>query len=91
MSTLGPYCRPAAWSATNCWVPDRIAVSALSPAGSRESLGEPAVHPWDIHGAHQAGLRTGWITRQHTPYPGYFAAPDLQAPDMVTLAGQIVA
>lgn len=50
-----------------------------------------AVHPWDIHGAHRAGMRTGWITRQHVPYPGYFAAPDLQAPDLVSLAGQIVA
>lgn len=49
-----------------------------------------AVHPWDIHGAHQAGMRTGWITRQHTPYPGYFAAPDLEAPGLADLAGQIV-
>jgi 2-haloacid dehalogenase len=45
-----------------------------------------AVHPWDIHGAHQAGLRTGWIARQPAPYPGYFAAPDVQAPDLGTLA-----
>ncbi len=50
-----------------------------------------AVHPWDIHGAHQAGMHTGWITRQETPYPGYFAAPDVRAPDLVALAGQIVA
>jgi 2-haloacid dehalogenase len=50
-----------------------------------------AVHPWDIHGAHLAGLRTGWISREQTPYPDYFAAPDLQAPDLPALAGQIVA
>jgi 2-haloacid dehalogenase len=49
-----------------------------------------AVHPWDIHGAHQAGMRTGWITRRPAPYPGYFAAPDLQAPDLGTLARQIL-
>jgi 2-haloacid dehalogenase len=49
-----------------------------------------AVHPWDIHGAHQAGMRTGWITRQQTPYPGYFASADLQAPSLADLAGQIV-
>lgn len=49
-----------------------------------------AVHPWDIHGAHQAGLRTGWIARQPAPYPGYFAAPGLQAPDLGTLARQIL-
>jgi 2-haloacid dehalogenase len=49
-----------------------------------------AVHPWDIHGAHQAGLRTGWITRRSEPYPGYFAGPDLQASDLSSLARQIV-
>ena len=49
-----------------------------------------AVHPWDIHGAHQAGMRTGWISRQDTPYPDYFSAPDLRAPDLGTLARQIV-
>lgn len=49
-----------------------------------------AVHPWDIHGAHQAGMRTGWITRQRAPYPGYFSAPDLQAPDLSALARQIL-
>lgn len=50
-----------------------------------------AVHPWDIHGAHQAGMRTGWISRGPAPYPGYFAAPDLTAPDLGTLARQILA
>ena len=49
-----------------------------------------AVHPWDIHGARQAGMRTGWIARQPAPYPGYFAAPDLQAPDLSALATQIL-
>jgi 2-haloacid dehalogenase len=49
-----------------------------------------AVHPWDIHGAHRAGMRTGWITRQQTPYPDYFSAPDLQAPGLGALARQIV-
>jgi len=48
------------------------------------------VHPWDIHGAHQAGMRTGWMSRQETPYPDYFAGPDLRAPDRGTLARQIV-
>jgi len=49
-----------------------------------------AVHPWDTHGAHQAGMRTGWITRQPAPYPGYFSAPDLHAPDLSALARQIL-
>ena len=36
-----------------------------------------AVHPWDIDGAHRAGLRTAWVDRDGTRYPGYFATPDL--------------
>jgi 2-haloacid dehalogenase len=49
-----------------------------------------AVHPWDIHGARQAGMRTGWIARRLAPFPGYFSAPDLQAPDLGALARQIL-
>lgn len=49
-----------------------------------------AVHPWDIHGAHQAGMGTGWIARQPVPYPSYFADPDLRAGDLADLAQQIV-
>lgn len=50
-----------------------------------------AVHPWDIHGARQAGMRAGWIARGPAPYPGYFSAPSLQAPDLSALARQILA
>jgi 2-haloacid dehalogenase len=49
-----------------------------------------AVHPWDIHGARRAGMRAGWIARRPEVYPGYFAAPDLQAPDLTALAAQIL-
>ena len=49
-----------------------------------------AVHPWDIHGAHQTGMRTGWIARRQEPYPAYFAAPDLRASGLADLAQQIV-
>ncbi|MET3719270.1 MULTISPECIES: haloacid dehalogenase type II [unclassified Arthrobacter] len=35
-----------------------------------------AVHPWDIHGAAEAGLGTAWINRTGAKYPDYFAAPD---------------
>ena len=34
-----------------------------------------AVHPWDIHGAAQAGLATAWLNRDGETYPGYFTAP----------------
>ena len=35
-----------------------------------------AVHPWDLHGAAHAGLRTAWINRGGRRYPGYFTAPE---------------
>lgn len=35
-----------------------------------------AVHPWDIHGAAKAGLKTAWINRAGTPYPAYFTPAD---------------
>jgi len=50
-----------------------------------------AVHPWDLHGAHAAGLRTAWINRDGGEYPDYFAAPDLQAADLTDLAGRLSA
>lgn len=45
-----------------------------------------AVHPWDIHGAHSAGLATGFINRSGARYPGVFARPDVEAPTLVELA-----
>ncbi|MDJ0460091.1 HAD hydrolase-like protein, partial [Arthrobacter sp. NQ7] len=36
-----------------------------------------AVHPWDIHGAARAGLRTAWLNRTGDNYPAYFEAPDV--------------
>jgi 2-haloacid dehalogenase len=37
------------------------------------------VHPWDIHGASRAGLRTAWLNRTRATYPAYFRAPDYTA------------
>ena len=34
-----------------------------------------AVHPWDIHGAARAGMRTAWVNRSGGPYPSYFEPP----------------
>ena len=74
------------------WKPAPVAYAHGARACSvgTEQMLLVAVHPWDIHGAHQAGMRTGWIARQPTPYPDYFAAPDLQAQDLAALAEQIV-
>jgi 2-haloacid dehalogenase len=45
-----------------------------------------AVHPWDVDGAHRAGLTGIWVDRRKPPYPTAFLPPDLQAPDFEALA-----
>jgi 2-haloacid dehalogenase len=48
-----------------------------------------AVHPWDIDGAARAGLRTAWVDRHGTPYPGSFTAPELRVGSLVELADRL--
>ena len=50
-----------------------------------------AVHPWDIHGAHRAGLATGYINRTGALYPKFFARPDVEAPTLGELARALTA
>lgn len=57
-------------------------VCGVDPAGAMLV----AVHPWDIHGAREAGLRTSWVDRTRTAYPVHFARPDLRVPSLVELA-----
>lgn len=45
-----------------------------------------AVHPWDIHGAARAGMRTAWINRTAATYPSYYASPDLTVAALTDLA-----
>lgn len=45
-----------------------------------------AVHPWDIHGAARAGLGTVYLDRRRTPYPAFFASPDLTVESLEELA-----
>ena len=51
-----------------------------------------AVHPWDVHGAARAGLRTAWVTRHEgAPYPSYFTEPDMMVTGVDDLARQLAA
>jgi 2-haloacid dehalogenase len=50
-----------------------------------------AVHPWDIHGAARAGLRTAWVNRTGAAYPSYFARPDLAVGSLTELASGLAA
>jgi len=62
----------------------RYALEACDAAASETLL--VAAHPWDIHGAHEAGLRTAFINRAGVRYPTFFAPPDVEAESLVQLA-----
>lgn len=73
------------------WKPAEEAYRLASEASglALEELLLVAVHPWDIHGASVAGMRTAWINRTGEPYPTYFAAPHLMVGSVSELAGAI--
>lgn len=45
-----------------------------------------AVHPWDIHGAREAGLRTAWINRSDAHYPTTLQPADIEVDSLARLA-----
>ncbi len=50
-----------------------------------------AVHAWDLQGAREAGLRTGWASRLERLWHPAMAAPDVSAPDLVSVADGLLA
>ncbi|CAO1652010.1 haloacid dehalogenase type II [Salinibacterium sp. NYA9b] len=48
-----------------------------------------AVHPWDIHGAAEAGLSTAWVNRGDSLYPPHFRAPTETVLSISELAEQL--
>jgi 2-haloacid dehalogenase len=46
-----------------------------------------AVHPWDVAGARQAGLRTAWVNRSGGRYPGHLPPAELEVASLTELAG----
>jgi 2-haloacid dehalogenase len=60
------------------WKPARASYEYAAATSGADPAGMllVAVHPWDIHGAARAGLRTAWLNRTGGSYPGYFQAPE---------------
>lgn len=50
-----------------------------------------AVHAFDCHGAHGAGLTTGWARRLDGYYSAAFAGPDVVGGDLVDVVRQLLA
>jgi 2-haloacid dehalogenase len=69
--------------------PYRHALSRLDLAGDRVAM--VAVHAWDTHGAHAAGLVTGWASRQEGVYATVFDPPDVRGADLVEVVDGLLA
>jgi 2-haloacid dehalogenase len=50
-----------------------------------------AVHGWDVHGAHRAGLVTGWASRLEGTFPATFDPPDVTGANLVEVADRLLA
>lgn len=74
--------------ATPTWKPHaaayRGALAELGAQPHRSAL--VACHPWDILGAHSAGLRTVWIPRGREDWPSAYPAPDHVVGDAMRIA-----
>jgi 2-haloacid dehalogenase len=65
------------------WACDRIGVRAGEAA-------LVAVHPWDVQGAQHAGLTGCWLDRAgDTPWPPFFAAPDVTVDRLGDVAAEL--
>lgn len=72
-----PHPQAYGWALEQCRVaPDRAAMLA--------------VHPWDLEGAKQAGLLTGWVDRVGVPWPSVFVPPDARGRDLPQLAAGLI-
>jgi 2-haloacid dehalogenase len=49
------------------------------------------VHPWDVLGAHQSGLVTGWCNREGTVFPPAFGQPDVTGRNLVEVVEALFA
>ncbi len=64
---------------------------------AREMQVEPArlalvaAHAWDVHGAHQAGLITGWVKRQETRFSPAMAEPDVAGDTLIEVVDRLLA
>jgi 2-haloacid dehalogenase len=66
----------------------RHAAEAMGVEPAR--LAHVAVHAWDLHGAHHAGLITGWASRLEGTLPATFTPPDVTEADLVGVVDRLL-
>lgn len=67
----------------------RHAATACGVPAERMAL--VAAHGWDVHGAHRAGLTTGWVSRSERCWTEVFDSPDVTGPDLVAVVDGLLA
>jgi 2-haloacid dehalogenase len=67
----------------------RHAAQACGVAPDRVAL--VAAHSWDTHGAHRAGLVTGWVSRLEGRYSAVFDPADVTGDDLVSVVDGLLA
>ena len=74
-----------------CWKPASEAYAWASGTWGvpLEHMLMVAVHPWDLHGAARAGMRTAWIDRYGARWPEYARTPDLRVSGLRELAARL--
>ncbi len=70
--------------------PDAYRYALAELGADAETTAMVAVHPWDVQGGVEAGLVGAWVNREGTTYPGYFAEPTVEGPDLVAVASRLV-
>jgi 2-haloacid dehalogenase len=69
--------------------PYRHAAAACDVPPERMAL--VAAHGWDVHGAHRAGLLTGWVSRLEGDWSELFDPPDATGQDLVGVVRELLA
>ncbi len=62
--------------------PEPYQYAAQKAGHPASSIAMVAVHPWDTHGAKQAGMVAGWVNRGRRSFPAFFSAADVEAPTL---------
>jgi 2-haloacid dehalogenase len=73
--------------------PPQVYQYALHRVGRRTAreVALVAVHAFDCHGAHAAGLTTGWAARHERYYGDIYTPPDVAGADLVEVAEALAA
>lgn len=73
------------------WKPasDAYALAADQQGVPLQRMAMVSAHPWDLLGAHQAGLVTGWCNRTGAVYPASFGKPDVTGVNLVEVVEKL--